>query len=114
MKLGMTLKYYIKNSLFGVIAISIFFYSWVKEPDGERTFLLLLAAIVNSLLLPFSKRICEKTALLFSREEFWQREFFTAPSGRNLIIILEVFCFIFSVPICILFLMVKIVKTLSK
>ena len=114
MESGMTLKYYLKNSVWSVIVIGVFFYSWMNNPESELTYQLFLAVLINSFFFPFSKYIIEKTALLFSKKEFWQRDFFTSSTGGSLGVIFEFFCFILTIPVCILFLAVKSVKTLSK
>ena len=85
MKSGITLKYYLKNSVSSVIIISVFFYSWVSNPGNDFLYQLFLVALINSLFFPFSKYIVEKTALLFSKKEFWQRDFFINPTGGSLV-----------------------------
>ncbi|MBQ4924271.1 colicin E1 family microcin immunity protein [Citrobacter sp. Cc139] len=111
---GITLKYYLKNSVWSVIVIGVFLYAWINNPDNTLSFLLLLAICINSLLFPFSKYIIQRNALLFSKKEFWQRDFFINPTGGSLVVIFEFFCFILAIPVCLLFLIFKTVKALSK
>lgn len=114
MNSGITLKYYLKNSVWSVIVIGVFLYSWINDPNNNLTFQLLLAIFINSLLFPFSKYIIKRSALLFSKKEFWQRDFFINPTGGSLVVVFEFFCFILTIPICLFFLIIKTVKTLSK
>lgn len=113
MKQGTTAKYYLKSIIPSCIILGVFYFGWKDNPDNSRMTYALIGCVISAVLFPFSIQIIKNTALTFSREEFWQADFFTNPVGGSLVAIFELFCFIVSIPVCILYLLFILIKALS-
>lgn len=113
MKQGTTAKYFLKSIIPSGIILLVFYFGWKDNPDNARMIYAFIGCVFSAVLFPFSIQIIKKAALTFSREEFWQTDFFTNPVGGSLVAIFELFCFIVSVPVCILYLLFVLIKALS-
>lgn len=104
----MTIKYYIKNIFFGVVAFIITVYFCAQDPHSERNVFMLVSAAINSILLPYAKMTVETIALKYTNKEFWHKGFFSDDVGKNgLVAMLWVFCYIFALPLSVLWFFVK-------
>ena len=104
----MTIKYYMKNMIFGVVAFIITFNSYVKDPHNERMIFLLVSAVINGILFPYARMTVETIALKYTSKEFWHKGFFSDDIGKNgLVAMFWLFCYFFSLPLFILWFFVK-------
>lgn len=87
----MTIKYYMKNMIFGVVAFIITFNSYVKDPHNERMIFLLVSAVINGILFPYARMTVETIALKYTSKEFWHKGFFSDDIGKNGLV--AMFCF---------------------
>lgn len=82
-------------------------YDWISNPHTDQQFLMQAFSIISGLLFPLSKLTIEKTALKFTDESFWNKGFFKEDIGKNgLRAIFWLFCFIFAMPISILYIFI--------
>ncbi|GLR10198.1 hypothetical protein COO59_05790 [Mixta theicola] len=103
----MTLHYYLRNILIGVLCLVAIGYKLLNSPDDLKHQLMLSHAIISSLLFPFSKLTVETMALKFTTKDFWHRGLFKEDIGKNgLYAIFWVFCFYFAIPLSIVFLLI--------
>lgn len=105
----MTIKYYLAKLCWGLIAVAAFTNLWLED-SSSKSFFFFILSIVNALLYPFGMFAIKTIVLKFSTEEFWQKDFFTSPIGGSLPAILYVFCFIFAIPLSIVFLIQRIIS----
>lgn len=97
-----------KSLFFGAVAFIITAYSCVLNPHGERNVFILFFAVINSVLFPYAKITVEKIALKYTDKEFWHKGFFKDDVGKNgLVAIFWIFCYIFSLPLSILWFFIK-------
>ncbi|CNJ78119.1 Colicin E1 (microcin) immunity protein [Yersinia mollaretii] len=105
----MSTKYYLRNLYWGVtgFCITVYFcYLGENKSAADITLYLTLAGI-STILYPFSKRLTEKIALFYTKKEFWYRDYFSEDVGKNgLYAIYYIFCFIFSIPLGISYLII--------
>jgi len=105
----MTIKYYLAKLWWGLIAVAVFGNTWLEDSSSKNFFFFILS-IVNTLLYPFGTFAIKTIALKFSTEEFWQKDFFTSSTGGSLSVVLFIFCFIFAIPLSIVFLIQRIIS----
>ncbi|KGA44086.1 hypothetical protein BI323_06360 [Yersinia ruckeri] len=103
-------KYYINNVGWGVFFLCVFL--WQSNTWLENNLILAWSIlIISTLLYPFSKKLIEIIALIYTKKEFWHKGIFSEDIGKNgLYAIYYIFCFIFSIPLgvlCIIFLSIK-------
>ncbi|HHL2560735.1 TPA: colicin E1 family microcin immunity protein [Yersinia enterocolitica] len=94
----MNRKYYINNIIWGVFFLCVFL--WQSNIWLENNLILAWTLlIINTLLYPLSKKPIERIALLYTTKEFWHRGIFTETAGKSgLYAMYYMFCFIFSIP----------------
>lgn len=109
----MTFKYYLKNIVLGLIPVVVALQGWLTD-HSDKSLLILLVSMLSCLLLPFSRKMTEIICLKFTSKEFWNRDFFTSSVGGSLQAILFLFCFVFAIPISVMFLIFLIKKRLAK
>lgn len=112
MKLDVTVKYFLKSLVPSIIMLLVFYFGKKDNPESIIMHYAFIGCVISSVFFPFSMRIVRKTMLTFTKEEFWQRDIFTNPIGGSLVAIFEIFCFVVSVPICIVYLMFLLIKAL--
>lgn len=109
----MSKKYYIENLVWGVIGFCVFGYVWFFGSDlseGGRVGLI-FASTLSALLFPFSKKYIEDLALSLTDEKFWKTGFFIETPGKNgLYALFYFFCFVFSIPLGVIFICVHCKK----
>ena len=104
----MTAKYYIKNIFMGVVLFTITVYSCVQYPHSERNVFLLVSSAINGILFPYAKLTVETIAIKYTGKEFWHKGFFKDDVGKNgLVAMFWIFCYIFALPLSILWVFVK-------
>lgn len=103
-------KYYINNVGWGVFFLCVFL--WQSNIWLESNITLAWVILTTSTLLyPFSKRLIERIALLCTTKKFWHKGFFSEDIGKNgLYAIYYTFCFIFSIPLGTLYIILLSVK----
>lgn len=99
----MTVRYYFKNILWGLIPVFIMIHEWVNQPHSEKLLIALIISIVNALLYPLSKMATQNTAYFFIKKDYWEKDFFTSSVGGSLQAILFVFCFVAAIPLGLAF-----------
>jgi RsiW-degrading membrane proteinase PrsW (M82 family) len=109
----MDVKFYLKNIVWGAIIVAMVFYDWDKNPEDKKNSFMLIFSFFSCILCPLSIKMVEIIALKFSKKEFWQNDFFTSSVGGSLQAIFYLFCFVFSIPLGLLFAIYKTVTTLS-
>jgi len=103
-----TIKYYLKNMFFGIVAFIITVNAYVKDPHSDRNVFLLVAAVINGILFPYARMAVETIALKYTNKEFWHKGFFSEDIGKNgLLAMFCFFCYIFALPLSILWFFVK-------
>lgn len=99
----MTIKYYLRNILWGLIPVLIMIYDWISKPHTDKQIFMLIFSMINGPLFPISKFTIETIALKLTNESFWERGFFREDIGKNgLRAIFWLFCFVFAIPISII------------
>lgn len=109
----MDVKFYFKNIVWGLIIVAIVFYDWDKNPEDKKNSLMLIFSFFSCILCPFSIKMVEMISLKFSKKEFWKKDFFTSSVGGSLQAVFYLFCFVFAIPLGLLFAIYKSVKTLA-
>lgn len=103
-------KYYINNVGWGIFFLCVFLWqsnTWL-ESNLVMVWTLL---IISTLLYPFSKKLIERIALLYTTKEFWCKGIFTETAGKSgLYAMYYFFCFIFSIPFGISYLIYLNIK----
>lgn len=114
MKLEITVKYFLKSLVPSCIILGVFYFGWKDNPDNTRMTYAFIGCVVSAFLFPFSMQIIKKTAFTFiTSAKIWQTDFFTNPVGGSLVAIFELFCFVVSIPVCIIYFLFLLVKALS-
>lgn len=106
----MTLKFYFKKMIWGVIPIIIFYFGWRENPESVKAFNWFVFSVVSGILYPFAHIAAINVGLKITKKEFWEKDFFTSATGGSLQAILFIFCFVFAIPIVIvsaIFILIK-------
>lgn len=112
MKPKLTIKEYLRNSIFGFIVVLVFYFGWRHAPENNKMYYAFIISVISYILSPFSRKIIEQVAFRFIKKSFWQRDLFISPTGGSLIAILELICFVFSIPICLIYVLYLSLKLL--
>ncbi|QDI46066.1 hypothetical protein FG173_02735 [Serratia marcescens] len=110
----MTLKYYLKHILWGLVITAVAYYAWSKNPEDSRLTLILSLSVASCVLYPFAKFAIEKTALRYSHKKFWQHDFFVSSVGGSIEVVYELFCFAFAIPVSVIYFSLSILKALKR
>ena len=105
----MTKKYYLNNLVWGVIGFVLFGYIWIFGSDSPvwRQGGIIFAALLSALFFPLAKKYVEDVTLTFTSKKFWMAGFFVETPGKNgLYALLYFFCFVFSIPLGLIFICV--------
>lgn len=101
----MTIGYYFKNFIWGGLFVIFSLYNLVRYPERSHAMEILIFSCFSSILFPFAKIAIEKTALTFTKAEFWYKGFFQDGVGKNgILACYYLFCFAISIPIGFLYL----------
>lgn len=107
----MTRKYYFKNLISGLILFSFISFILMKNHESLRLQLLWGLSLINAFLYPVAKLVVERIALKFTEREFWYVGFFKDDIGKNgLYAIYWLFCFMFAIPLGIIYFLLNIKK----
>ncbi|EKR4408774.1 colicin transporter [Salmonella enterica] len=108
----MTIRYYIKNILWGLFSTSIFIYGWVKDQDDFLSKPLFYILTINSFLYPFSRYAIEYTLSKFINPNFWEKDSFKkTPNIYKLEAIYFCVCYILAIPLGLLGVIISIKQT---
>ncbi|MEY1194706.1 colicin E1 family microcin immunity protein [Providencia rettgeri] len=99
----MSKKYYMKNMGWGLFGCALFL--WLCRNESTQNYILISTFLIASALLyPFSKKAIEVVALTFTNEKFWNTGFFANTALKSgIYAIYYMFCFIFAIPIGLIF-----------
>lgn len=106
----MTIKYYFSKLFWGLIAVAIFANSWLESDNSSRSLSFFILSIINALFCPFAMYSVKTMVLKFSTEKFWSKHIYTSGVG-GFPAMAHVFCFIFAIPLSIVFLIQRITAT---
>ena len=104
----MTLSYYFRNILPGLVCVCMSFYDWMQSSENDMKLTILIFTVVSCLLCPFSKKCVESIALRFTNKRFWQKRAFTDSAGGSLIALFYIFCFILAIPLAFIYLIFNV------
>nr|AAB81228.1 12.5 kDa polypeptide [Aeromonas hydrophila] len=100
----MSLRYYIKNILFGLYCTLIYIYLITKNSE-EYYFLvtdkMLYAIVISTILCPYSKYAIEHIAFNFIKKDFFERRknLNNAPRSKiNLFMLYNLFVLVLAIP----------------
>ncbi|CAI2539784.1 colicin E1 family microcin immunity protein [Serratia liquefaciens] len=100
----MTWGYYFKSIGWALFFLGMVIYDWSQTPEDSKVNLLLILSLFSFFLYPFSKMGIEVLALRFTTEDFWHRGLFKDTIGKSgLYALYYFFCFLFSIPIGIVY-----------
>lgn len=103
----MTRKYYIHNMFWGYfMAVCILYASY---GDNEPKIIALrIFGLASAILFPFSRFLIEKTALRYTKKEFWETGFFKDGVPKTYLMTLYlIFIFMTSIPIGVISVFLK-------
>ncbi|EMO3591571.1 colicin E1 family microcin immunity protein [Proteus mirabilis] len=108
----MTKKYYINNMFWGWFIGMLIIYSCLDHDIREYKWLLLFViSVIGIVLYPVAKWFVEWFFLKFTTREFWNRGLFMdTPAKMGLLALYEMFIFLFSLPITLIYLLVLFIK----
>lgn len=98
----MTRKYYINNMFWGYLMAACILYASYGDND-PKIIALRIFGLVSAILFPFSRLLIEKTALRYTKKEFWKTGFFKDGVPKTYLMTLYfIFIFMTSIPIGVL------------
>ncbi|EHM45629.1 hypothetical protein RN38_20365 [Hafnia paralvei] len=110
----MTRKYYIHNMFWGYfMAVCILYASY---GDNEPKIIALrIFGLASAILFPFSRFLIEKTALRYTKKEFWETGFFKDGVPKTYLMTLYlIFIFMTSIPIGVISVFFEIKNVTAK
>lgn len=106
----MTKEYYLKNILLGFIWAAIFIFVWFDDKD--KILLVSVFSIASAILFPFSRLFLEEVLSRFISDKFKANRSTKNTSAENgLFAIFYTITFVFTLPIIIISLICKAVKS---
>ena len=109
----MTLKYYFKNLLFGLLCLISSYIIW-RDNRGPVFLGILAASVISFLLFPFAKKAMENVALYLVPEDFWHKgAFIDIPQKSTLYIFYYILCFVIAVPVGLIYILHLLLKKRS-
>jgi hypothetical protein len=110
----MSLRYYIKNILFGLCCTLMYIYLTTKNNDGYYFLLsdkMLYAIVINTILCPYAKYAIEHIFFHFIKRDFFKKRknLNNAPVAKsNLLMLYNLFCLVLAIPFGLLGLFISI------
>ncbi|HHR6116721.1 hypothetical protein GKR59_15915 [Providencia alcalifaciens] len=103
-------EYYLKNIGWGVFGCILFL--WLCRGEPTQSYILIsVFLIASALFYPFSKKAIELVALTFTGKNFWNTGIFANTALKSgIYAIYYMFCFIFSIPIGLIFIIFSLSK----
>lgn len=106
----MTLKYYFKNLLFGLLCLISSYIIW-RDNRGPVFLGILAASVISFLVFPFAKKAMENVALYLVPEDFWHKGvFIDIPQKSTLYIFYYILCFAIAVPVGLIYILHLLLK----
>ncbi|WP_348770280.1 colicin E1 family microcin immunity protein [Morganella morganii] len=107
-----TKKYYIQNMCWGwVISLWLLYLTWGDDFKYKTTLLVIIFS--GFIFYPFAKWCVECFFLTFTTRKFWNSGFFIDTPGKmGLLAIYSCSTFLLSIPIIIIFVLIRIIKRL--
>ena len=104
----MTKAFYLKNLIYGLLWCCLAVYIYYSGFNQGHSFGVYFMFGLSAVLFPLAKRLIETLALKYITREFWTRFFFVeTPAKNGLYALYHMACFIFSIPLGVLFILLN-------
>ena len=101
----MTLKYWLKSSLYGGLCFAITIYLLLERPQTALVQQLMVLALFSFLLFPFAKSAVERVVLRYTTREDWMTGMFIeTPMKSGLYAMYYLALFAVSIPLGLIYL----------